>query len=361
MELCTSFTSVKLRLFVVDGSGFCGTFTVMDSTSWSETSITYTNAPVDSYSLVIGQAWDVKSGEWFEMDVTGAAHWAWEESQSLSIHITSDVANHCIFSSSNGSPSHAPYLLVELEDQAESTQLVAASRPTGEESSLQSTDEVASRPTGEADDASLLSHPMSSPTSDATPSSTMQTNQAHSYDEKEMILRATSDATIIKEESDLNFGQDVSLVVDNDGIVTSDILIRFDIASVHKKATKAVLALYTEEECESAGVFTTTSCIDSECNEPDWNEDQVSWSIAPSYETEEYGSGTLIDGGGTMIGSFGGVDGAKWTGFDVISAFQNDSAIKLSTMTFRVSSDGGHHCKYVSIQGGKAAKLMLEF
>ena len=342
-----SFTSVKLRIFVVDGSGFCGTFTVMDSTSWSEKSITYANAPFDSYNLVIGQAWDVKSGEWFEMDVTGAAHWAREENNSLSIHITSDVANHCIFSSSNGPPSNAPYLLVELKDKEEAKPLVAdfnmlaATRPTGEELSLH-------------DVKSPSSYPTSSPSSDVAPISTVPTNQSHRNHEDELLLRATDDATIMKEEPDLIFGQDGSLVVDNDGTITTDILVRFDLTLVQKIPKKAVLVLYAEEECESAGVFTATSCIDFECNEPDWNENQVSWSNAPSYEPEQYGSGT-------MIGSFGRVDGATWSGFDVISAFQNESAIQQSVITFRVGSDGGYQCKYASIQGGKAAKLMLEF
>ena len=85
----------------------------------------------------------------------------------------------------------------------------------------------------------------------------------------------------------------------------------------------------------------------------DWNEDSVSWSNAPSYEADNEGSG------GSYIGSFGAIDGAKWTGVDVIPAFQDFQGQRC--ITFRVRSDGDHQCNYASIQGDKAAKLLLEF
>ena len=118
-----TIVDVKLRLFVMDGSGFCGKFTIIGDSyknEWSEKSVTYASAPTDYEGIVIGNAWDVKPGQWFEMDVTGALgvlDWAWEEVQSFNIHITSTAENQCIFSSSNGPTSYAPHLMVKVKEE----------------------------------------------------------------------------------------------------------------------------------------------------------------------------------------------------------------------------------------------------
>lgn len=391
-----SFASVKLRLFLIDGSGFCGTFTVMDSTAWSEKSITHNNAPIELYednsynSLVIGQAWDVSSGSWFELDVTGAAHWAYEENNSLSIQISSDVPNQCTYSSSNGPQSQAPYLLVELiesndsdqDEEEEEATVPPRTRPTTEDDDNDDDDKSSRGPTKEEKDSAIdktsavsllptLSpsvlqgsdvpsfapssrptssstsslHPSSHPSSQPTISTTSSTPTSN-----ELILRATDDATIMKKEPFENFSTSPSLIIGGDGTAAAtDILIRFDVSTIHRIPTKATLVMYAQQACNSAGIITTTQL------DVDWTEDDVSWSNAPSYVADDADDGS----GGQYIGSFGGVDGAKWTGVDVLSAF-NDFRGQRS-ITFRVSSDGGHQCNYASIQGDKAAKLQLEF
>jgi hypothetical protein len=161
-----------------------------------------------------------------------------------------------------------------------------------------------------------------------------------------LVLRATDDATIYQDDPALNnVGQMESIVVEKDGTTISDVLIRFDTSSIQDMVPqKVVLVLYVEEACASAGVFTTAYDID-----PEWNDLDVSQM---SYEG---GSG------GTLIGSFGGVKGGKWSGLDVTSAYLDDAAFLHTAITFRGTSDNGHRCQFGSIQGGKAPKLMIEF
>jgi hypothetical protein len=395
----SSFATVKLRLFLIDGDGFCGTFTVMDSTAWSEKSITHDNAPIEHYyedttsynSLVIGQAWDVSSGSWFELDVTGAAHWAYEENNSLSIQISSDVPNQCTYSSSNGLQSQAPHLLVELieknddevveDDEEEEATVPPRTRPTTDDDDKDDEDKSSRRPTKEEKDSaidktssmSLLptlspsalqesvvpsftpssSHPTSSSPSLSHPSSQPTILITSTPTTNEIILRATDDATIMKKEPFENFGTSSSLIIGGDGTTAAtDILIRFDVSTIHRIPTRATLIMYAQQACNSAGIITTTQL------DVDWTEDNVSWSNAPAYVAADNADDD--DGsGGQYIGSFGGVDGAKWTGVDVLLAFTNYQGQR--SITFRVSSDSGHQCNYASIQGNKAAKLQLEF
>ena len=59
-------------------------------------------------------------------------------------------------------------------------------------------------------------------------------------------------------------------MVEKDGTTISDVLIRFDISSIREMVPKkALLALYVEEACESAGVFTTGYDIEHEWNDLD--------------------------------------------------------------------------------------------
>jgi len=337
METGVSMENVLLRLFVKDGSGHCGTFKSMTNTWWAENSVTW-NSLNDDGGIVIGQAWDAKGGEWFEMDVTGVSNLIWNDDlheraseKYLGIRISSTIVNRCLFSSSNGPPLLAPHLWITLKDE-ESSSIAAASSNSAENA------------------------PVPSPSLSLSLTTTVL---AHRVPGEALLLRATDDATISKKRPNLNLGEEASLVVDDDGSLIKDILIRFDITAAYKTIPKkAVLALYIEEKCESAGIFTTTSRYDADWielgDDDHWHESEVTWSSAPSFDKGKYG-------GGTMIGMFGSVEGRKWFGFDVISALSWDTVNEQNTLTFRVSSDNGKHCRYASIQGGKAAKLMLEF
>ena len=410
---------IKLRLFVVDGSGFCGKFMIIrdpytkERKGWSERSITYATAPTDDDGIVIGNAWNVMPGEWFELDLTGALgvlEWAREEIQELNMYITS-TAKKCIYSSSNGPTSYAPHLAVTVkEDEAYVASTVASSvapaafvpptdSPTDDVRPLlepwkayidfsgrsyyynPDTDVTQwERPVAGlcAKDETELplvfrNTPVCTPdqicpegllcfydvdftkksteatavesTNPPTVESTKPPTAAFTRSEPS-VLRATDDATIYQDDPALNnVGQKESIVVEKDGTTISDILIRFDVSSIQEISPKKVLlALYVEESCASAGVFTAAYDIDLE-----WNDLDVSQM---PFEGD-------IDG--TLIGSFGEVEGGKWSGLDVTSAFLDDAPFLHTAITFRGTSDNGHRCQFGSIQGGKAPKLMIEF
>ncbi|KAL7534555.1 hypothetical protein ACHAXR_005949, partial [Thalassiosira sp. AJA248-18] len=225
-----SMDNVVLKVFVKDGSGYCGTFTTMSNTWWTESSVTWATLQSDvrDNGIVIGQAYNTHPGEWIGVDVTGSLNWALNEKDKratktyLGIRISSTVDNRCIFSSSNGLTLHAPHLRIKLKAVEESINATPPPTPPPTVSqALTAATKPISRVTGET-----------------------------------VMLRAIDDATIVKEKPNENFGQEASLVADHNGNSTKDVLIQFDLGSNHGiKPKKAVLAMFIEENCESAGIF----------------------------------------------------------------------------------------------------------
>lgn len=310
-----SIDSIKLRLFVEEGSGDCGTLRTTQNTWWKDESTTWMNSP-GANGIVIGKAYNVEAGDFFEMDVTRAIFWVWNmdtngAKKQLSIRITSDDDNRCVFSSRDGDPLHAPNLWLTLnEAPAFAIEDTSETPPVDVEETVVLPRPANSRSQGEA-----------------------------------LLIFATDDATISEVSPDDNFGNNLSLIVSDDRTDTQDTLIQFDITELYKQNPRsAVLTLYVEEDCDSAGLFATTRYTDS-----GWNESDVTWSNAP----ESFG--------GTVIGTFGAVEGGQWFGFEVIGAFLWEVVQSQSTMTFRITSDNSKFCQYTSIEGGKAPKLMLQF
>jgi hypothetical protein len=68
--LSSAPSQAVLRLFVTDGSDHGGTWRSVPST-WSETTLTWNNAPTPS-GAVLSEVGAVSSGGWIEIDVTAA-------------------------------------------------------------------------------------------------------------------------------------------------------------------------------------------------------------------------------------------------------------------------------------------------
>src|SRR5262249_22732184 len=85
-------TSAKLRLFVTDPSDDGGSAYLVSS-SWTETGITWANAPAIPESK-LASAGAVVTGQWAEFDVTSAV----PSGGSVSFAITSASTNSVIFS-----------------------------------------------------------------------------------------------------------------------------------------------------------------------------------------------------------------------------------------------------------------------
>ena len=120
----TSITSARLRLYTLDSSGNAGAVHEV-SGSWSEGSVTWSNAPSPGDRIVnIGA---VRSGSWASIDLTRAV----ESGDSVDLYLVSSAENGAEFASSES--QHAPQLIVEWGGSggaAPSPTPVAAPKPT---------------------------------------------------------------------------------------------------------------------------------------------------------------------------------------------------------------------------------------
>ena len=94
-----------------------------------------------------------------------------------------------------------------------------------------------------------------------------------------------------------NYGNAKSLLIAVRGVV--DTLIKFDLTElVSALPRNVVLSLYTEADCTSAGMISTTST-------DNWSESEVTWTNAPIHNP---GSSA----GGVSLGVFGAVPKNSW-------------------------------------------------
>jgi len=100
-------TSAQLKLWVVDPSTFGGTIRPTTSTSWSEGSLTWANAPAaaSSPSATIGP---VSTGTWVTVDVTAFV----AGDGVVSLRVSSTNTNGADYTSSEGTASNVPRLIV---------------------------------------------------------------------------------------------------------------------------------------------------------------------------------------------------------------------------------------------------------
>ena len=165
-----------------------------------------------------------------------------------------------------------------------------------------------------------------------------------------LLLRATDDATVVGNNPSKNFGKEPNLLTAFDSATRNnfDSLIRFDLTALVSTPTRtAILSLYSETDCVSAGSFSTTS------GNVKWDEDTVTWGTAPSYDP------TSNDG--TSLGVFGAVSANKWNAFDVAPAINDAIKAEKKSVTFRISSGTLNPCQFTSRNGKRAPKLMVAF
>ena len=302
--------SAILRIYALGGCTSGGTFTTMASSSWSQVTVTWDTAPpADGHT--IGSLGEIKASQWYELDVLSAlawndAHSGFSSDNFMSIRVTSSASRRCKYSTMESGGGKAPYMAIKY-----------------------------------------------------APTPQMNGNEYDSYSPKAsgkivpgqfILLRATDDSTIDASQTNTNAALDSSLKVafDASSRTILDFVLRFDLTEMSSTPPRSVvLTLFSEQNCASAGRFSTTN------GEADWSEADVSWSTAPSYQQ---GS----EDGGTMIGTFGAVESGRWYGFDVTTAISRAIEARKGAVTFRVSAGDGS-CQFSSIQSGRDPKLMVAF
>jgi hypothetical protein len=295
-----------LRIYALANCMSGGTFVTTTDSIWDQESVTWETSPLgDGYE--IGTIGSVKENTWYELDMLPAL--AWNDSISpfsldsniISIRISSSTSSRCMYSAMESGQAKAPYMSVRY----------------GINEVIQ-------------EFSSQLNEP---PVSGQF-----------------LLLRSTDDATLDGANPMANLGTDTTLKVSFDlstrGI--SDAVIRFDLSEIGgAMPVSAVLSLYAETECISAGNIMTTEGGSS------WSEKDVTWSTAPSYKKEE--------GGGFNLGTFGQVSPNKWYGFDVAQALQDAVKQGNTDVTFRISTATDGECVYSSRESGRDPKLMVAF
>lgn len=104
-----TITSATLRLYVVDSSSYGGTFVGMTDSNWSESTVTWANAPLGDGGTVatLGK---VSRNAWIEVDVTAAVL----GDGPFSLRIASIVKNGVDYTSKEHASGNAPELVIEL-------------------------------------------------------------------------------------------------------------------------------------------------------------------------------------------------------------------------------------------------------
>ena len=303
--------SLVLKLYAIEGCKSGGTFYTTSSTSWESNTITWQSAPAADGEWLASLS-TIPTSQWIEVDITKAL--AWHDAASafvepyISIRIESNENSRCLYSSMESGDSVSPRMVVKYVEQA----IVKMSE------SYQSEEAIPS-----------LSPPVIGDF---------------------ILLKATDDATVVGSRPSNNFGSEPNLLIAFDSYTRDifDSLIRFDLTElVSTPARTAVLSLFSESECVSAGTFTTTS------GSSEWSEDTVTWSNAPMHEP-----GTQD---GTSLGIFGAVQAHEWNAFNVLPAINNAVKQGKNSVTFRISSGNLNPCQFTSRNGGRAPKLMVAF
>jgi hypothetical protein len=298
-----------LRIYALAECLAGGTFVTTTDSSWSQESVTWVTSPIgDGYE--IGTVGPVHSNTWYELDIMPAL--TWNDSISpfnphenvISIRISSNVSSRCMYSSMESGQAKAPYLSVRY----------------GVGSAIQAF----------SSEVNAHDPPVSG---------------------QFLLLRSTDDATLDGSNPVACLGTDTTLKVsfDMSSRLITDAVIRFDLSEMAGATPgSAVLSVYAETDCPSAGTIMSTE------GDSSWDESDITWSSAPSYKKG-------IDGGGFNLGTFGRVSSNKWYGFDVIGAVKSAVAEGKDAITFRISMGTDGECVYSSRESGRDPKMMVAF
>ncbi len=104
-------TKATLRLFATNGSGSGGDFYLVTDDAWSESTVTWDNAPAADGGLV-GSLGAVAAGSWYELDVTSVVI----GDGPISLRAASTNADGADYSSKENVSNTPPELVVELVD-----------------------------------------------------------------------------------------------------------------------------------------------------------------------------------------------------------------------------------------------------
>ena len=292
-----SSASAVLRVFSLVDAESGGIFHLAPDPSWSdwwEGSVTWNTAPDWEDRIInIGA---VAKDQWYTIDISEAITSLNGAGGQLTIRIRSRDPGIASYSSRQG--THPSKILMSYID---STEVVANVDP------IATTATVAS---------------------------------SHLPPDSQVYI-PSDDASIVRDHPDENLGLDTELTIDQDSGVF-DALIRFDTSNINiNSVTSATLRLHCIDGSTSGGFFTTSA--------PNWDEESVTWSHAPS----AHGIGAL--------GTLGNVYAGEWYELDISRVFLNPPNSLTKALSIRISSESWNRAVYSSKEGSDPPQLLLTF
>ena len=353
-------TGAKLRLHCVDSSGSGGEFRRVADQSWSETTVTWNNAPAGDTS-VLGSLGGVTAGAWYELDVgslvTGTG--------SVSVRASSGSSDGARYSSKEGTAGLAPQLVVSVAAQTGDT--TPPSAPTNLTASAASPTQVDLSWTASSDNVAVTGYRIYRGTTEIGTSTTttfsdktVQPSTTYSYtvkaydaagnlspasnsasvttpsEQQETLTFTPSDDAYVQQDlASSNFGAATSIDVDTSPV--KNLLLKFGVSGVgSRQIVSAKLRVYCVDASPSGGAFRRVA-------NQSWSEGTVNWSNAPAADT-------------TTLGSLAGVAASTWYEVDVTPLVTGDGSVSL-----RASSSSSDGARYASKEGtaGFAPQLVV--
>jgi chitodextrinase len=356
-------TSAQLALYVVDPSSSGGVIHPTTSSTWSEGSVTWSNAPppATSPNVAIGA---VSTGTWMTIDVTTLVN----GDGVVSLRVNSSNSNGADYASKEGGTSTVPTLRVTTSGSGGTTDTQAPTAPTDLVASA-SNGSVGLTWTAASDDVGVTGYrilrdntsidtvgPVTSYTDTTVQPSTTYSYTVVAFDAAgntsspsapavvttpggggggggTLTFTPTDDAYIVQGSPSTNYGAASSL--QTDGSPIKDFLMKFDVSGVGSATvTSAQLRLYVVDPSPSGGTIRPTV-------NASWAEGTVTWSTAPS----------VVSSPSVSIGK---VTKGTWVTIDVTALVAGDG-----TLSIRVSSASSNGADYASKEGGVSTRPEL--
>jgi hypothetical protein len=365
--LTGSVVSATLRLFCTDEAPDGGSVYGV-STSWTESGITWNNAPALS-GTPLDSAGTVSANAWAEYDVTGHV----TGDGTYAFGVSSGSENSAYFSAREG--ANPPQLVIVLGAPSDTTPPQVSSRSPGSGATgVSATTNVTAtfnEPVqgvssstftlrqGSTSVAASVSYDSGTRTATLDPSSSLTAGATYTASLTSGIrdlagnalaalswsftvassgpssdtFEAVADAYVRSDSSSDNFGSEDFLRVEDDDPEYRS-YVRFSVSGLSGTVSSATLRLYVTDSSDDGGdVFGVSTS---------WSEGSITWGNAPSL-------------GSTVLDSAGSVSNGNWVEFDVTDRVDDNGSF-----AFAVRSSSNNAVEYSSREGSHPPELVIE-
>jgi hypothetical protein len=309
-----SVTSVKLRLYCLDGSSSGGNFYRAANDTWNQGNVTWNNSPATMGNSVASLG-SVAAGTWYEVDVTSLV----TGDGAVSFRVSSLSSNGADYSSKEGTAGFTPQLVVNLNGGSGGT-----STPTGTSTS---------DPTATQTSTATATPPQTStntPTVSATPSQTP--TPIGSPGSGTVTFLPAADSYVRESSPTSNYGN--ALILRADGSPIDRSYLRFNVQGLNSPVTRATLRVFATSSANQG--YQARSVSDNT-----WGELTVNYNNSPAV--------------GNVIGSSGAIIANTWTTIDITPYITGNGVFNLAFTTPSTTA-----MSFSSRQGTNPPQLVIE-